>query len=278
MKATSVLLWFAFFLPALTFAAPQGGFTSGAIWASKEIITAGESLKISSSLYNSYDDKLSGTVVFNDGDVAVGSVSFSLPPGEGSIVSISVRPEAGEHSYFAEITEAALQKSGGTETLTDIIGSKTAAINRTVRPKPTVEKEQAASAISTTQGAQEKINDFSPTVGNVINPLLDRIDSFRANAAAYTEEGMSSARARVAEATSTETVKDGKILGVETPSFIENIVESKGVRSGWDYFLLYLNAIANAILKSAVLFYPIAVLLLFFAARMLYRRITGRYY
>ncbi len=279
VKATSLLLLLLFIVPSSLFAASRGGFASGAIWLSKEIITEEDSVRISVSLYNSYDDKLSGIVTFKDGGSAVGSASFSLSAGEGGIVSVSTKPSAGEHSYVAEITEATLDTNDGEQPVPDLIGSKTTVITRTVKSAPKKEEtSQAATAISTTQGAQERISDFSPTVGNVINPVLGAIDSFRADAAAYTESAMESARAKIAAATSTETAKDGKVLGVETPQIVENVAESKGIRSAWGYFLLYLNAILNAILRSAALFYPVAAITLFIALRMLYRRLTGRYY
>lgn len=267
-----------FLLPTLALAAGRGGFASGAIWLSKEIITEGESVRISASLYNSYDEKLSGAVTFKDGLSPIGSASFSLSPGEGGIVSVSVKPAAGSHSYYAEITDATLDMDDGDMAATEIIGTKTAVIERTVKSAPKPEPAQSASAVSTTEGTQRAISDFSPAVGNVVNPVLDRIDSFRADATAYTEEAMNSARERVAAATSTEPAKDGKVLGVETPQFVENLAESKGVRAAWGYFLLYLNAILNAILRNAALFYPVAVVLLFIALRMLYRRLTGSYY
>lgn len=265
-------------VPAALFAAGRGGFASGAIWLSKEIITEGESVRISASLYNSYSDKLSGVVAFKDDDVSIGTASFSLSPGEGSIVSAATRPVAGPHSYHALIADATLDTNDGEMAATEIIGTKTAVIARTVATAPKPEPAQSASAVSTTEGTRRAISDFSPAVGNVVNPILDRIDSFRADAAAYTEEAMNSARERVAAATSTEPAKDGKVLGVETPQIIESVAESKGIRAAWGYFLLYLNAILNAILRNAALFYPVAVVLLFIALRMLYRRLTGRQY
>jgi hypothetical protein len=279
MKVTSIFFLALFLLlPTFAFASSRGGFASGAIWLSKEIITAGDSVRISASLYNSYDDRLAGTVSFKDGSHIVGEASFSLSAGEGTIVSVTTRPDVGEHSYYAEITEATLDTDEGEVRATEVIGTKTAVIARTVRPKPEELKEQTAAAISTTERAQEKITEVSPTAGKVINPLLERIDSFRADAAEYTAEAMTSARARIAEATSTEPAYDGKVLGVETPAFLEKTVESKGARAGWGYLLLYLNAILNTILRSAALFYPIAAITLFFALRMLYRKLTGRYY
>lgn len=79
------------------------GFATGSLWLSKTEVTAGETLKIYTVVYDSTVSPIEGDVVFNVDAKEIGTQHFKLAAGETQILSYGWTATPGTHTFGASL-------------------------------------------------------------------------------------------------------------------------------------------------------------------------------
>lgn len=248
----------AFVLSTATpaFAAVEAGFPPASLWLSESSVRSGDTVTISTALYNSSANSVHGTVEFLVDKSVIGSSDLSLDPGKSTIASVSWTATEGSHSVAARIANA----SG------ELASAETSALSVAVAapppPSPTL-PEQTASSVSS--AVSSVIGTSSPILSSAVQNTVQLTEAVRNGIANY-------AAGQLAASSASSTQKQGEVLGVSTykaPSAVNS------ASSWWSTFWKYLMQALLLIAKSIALFYPLLALfilfLLYLAVKMLRR-------
>src|SRR5688500_6992442 len=100
-------------LPSVAFAGT--GFVEDSIWLSRTTITEGESVIIYAALVNNDTSPFTGTARFSEGTQEIGRVPVSVETDEATVVSISRKPDSGEHTVMVEIASSSVSLADATK-------------------------------------------------------------------------------------------------------------------------------------------------------------------
>ena len=173
LLATIGLAYSFVFLP-ITFAATENaGILRDGVWFSKEPLIAGETVNISTAIFNSTAYPITGIVAFKDGEHDIGAQSFTAGAGKLEQISVGWTPEKGEHRVSAEIISAVIREEGGGESIFTPQHIKTAIAVRTatapllpIEVSPTPKSTSGENITKTTVG-------FLENAANKISGLFD---------------------------------------------------------------------------------------------------------
>lgn len=253
-----------FFLLPLAVSA-DAGFARGSLWLSSSSVTAGDTVVLYAALSNQTPSAVSGTVSFADGESSIGSVQSSLAAGESRVVSVSWKAEAGSHSLRAVFTDTQGE-------MIDEVGTSVAVAEK-ISTAPQSASTQTAS-VSDSTGIQQTIADVSPAVGGVVNPALETADSWREQGVVYLDKKIADSEATLdALAAQKKALGGGSVLGESnaTPE-VEKESRSIAIKQVLHTILVYLMEVLRFILASSAIFYPLLVILFFYALYRIYRR------
>ena len=246
------LLVIPFLFPGLTFAL-EAGFPSQTLWASKTSIVQGETIVLSTVVYNGDASPLKGTLVFLADDIRVGAREFEIVGGGSQIQSVEWKPLAGEYSVVGAIegTSAELSKR------------ETPRLSIRVAPPPPPSQIQ--------QTVTQVVNVASsslPFVQNVTNTVFNAIEPYRQagverlKAYVGTQNGGKSARGVVAGTSTSNTTGFGSTENTNK-GFISSLARG-AAKTG-----LF-------IMSSLYLFYPFLALLILGSLYLLARRVRRK--
>lgn len=230
-------------------------FARESLFLSKTPVVDGETVLIHAVVANESNVKFVGDVVLKVGEARIGSVAVTIAPGGANAVSVSWKPTAGSHKIVAELTTVE-----GT-----IVESESATFTINEKPKPAGTSGTAATtSIESSADIQDKINSTLPAVSGISEPIFTTLDSARASAAALLDRGIDWAKQK------TDEKKPGEILGSATENkggFIETALLMFAT------VMLYIFSVLRFVVGNAGLFYPVFVVLFFYALWRIFRRI-----
>lgn len=240
-----------FMLPLSAFA--QVGFAKSSLWLGKTDSVVGEAVSLYASLSNTSAEKLSGEVVFFDGDDELGVNALALASGEGRIVSVSWKPEtAGTH------TLRAVMRANGEEvdrvTIATVVSEPPAA--------------QAAAVVEGSEGIQKTIAEYSPQVSETLNPVFVKIDDLRESGASFLDRQIEGATQSLTD------IKAKKENLPQTPGSV-SYVEGKKLTASliFSTLLLYVLSVLRFAVGNAALFYPLFAGMVLVGLYKLFRRL-----
>ena len=249
MKKAFFALLFLF--PTLVFAA---GFAKESLFLSKSPVTEGETVLIHAVVANEKAEQFKGEVQLRSGDATIGSTPLTLTAGEARTVSVPWSPKAGTHKVTAE-----LKTNDGT-----IAESTQATFVVLEIPKPAVAGTTTEStSVESSAQIQEAIENISPQVADGAQPVFETLDSWREKGAEFLDGQITAAKKHV----------PGNILGAETVQQAkDNPVGS--VMTVFQTLYFYLLTILRYIIASAILSYPLLVVLFLWGLWKLYQRMS----
>lgn len=108
------------------------GFVNSTIWFSRSNFSAGDQVRIYTTVKNSSTADLRGTVVFYANDSQIGTSDFSLAAGASAVVSARFTAQEGLQSYSASIKNTSAVLDDGTSQ--SVADSGTSPLQMTVAP------------------------------------------------------------------------------------------------------------------------------------------------
>src|SRR3989344_389429 len=238
-------------LPTCALAAPlPAGFPSQTIWVSKTSAAEGETLVISTVVFNSATEALSGTLVFTANDTRIGAREFDIQIGESQVHSIEWKPRQGEYQLAARIEGTSAELSQG-ETPSVLI--------TVAAPPPPSVAQQTMSQVA--QIASSSV----PFVREITTTIFDAIEPYRQNGIERLEEYLASSHG--------ESEPPGAVAGTSTVNIagFEEMQKKTG-----DVLSSLARTVAAGVLfifKNIALFYPALALLVLGTLYVLARRI-----
>lgn len=238
--------------PGMAFAA---GFANSSLFLSKNPVTEGEAVLLYAVVQNDTQEPFSGSLKINEGDTTLGSLSVELKSGEARTLSLSWAPKAGSHT----ITATLMAKNG------DRIADEKETFIVNEKPKPQVKGASTESGeVESSAQIQESIGSVSPAVEHSLAPLFSTLDSWRQSGATFLDKQVASAKGGLPK---------GSILGAEVVSEAQNN-PTGSVVTVFKVLYFYLLTFLRAIIASAILFYPLLLMLIIWLLWNLYLRMS----
>lgn len=253
----------AFALPAISSATATlpAGFPAESIWISKTNVVGGETVNISTILYNSSDTSISGTVTFNVDGTSVGTESFDLDAGKAAIESISWKATSGAHKFSASI-EKVIGKNGPVSI--SVSESKTNALEISIAepPLPTA-IVQTVNVVSTV--AKDVAKTSLPLIAKTAQTALNAAENFRNAGLKFAENNLAKQSAQNTKDAATA----GKKSASSSPLPAQGGAQSNDVINdpSAQFFSKMFQLASPAILftfGSRAVFYPLLCLLALF--------------
>lgn len=261
MRTSLLAGLFVLAAPITALAAISAGFPASALWLSESSIAAGDSVTISTALYNSSTTTVRGTVDFLVDDNTVASKNFSLEPGKSTIESGAWMATGGSHTVAAQISDASSDLSGTTE----LADTETSHLELDVAAPPAGPQQQL-SLNSLPAPVQSFLASSSPSVAAAANRAIQLSEAVRQDAANYLQKQLDAA---------SSSAPKGEVLGISTYRAPASTNTTNAGQSWWQQAYYIFLSILLAITKSVALFYPIVALIILFilylAARTLRR-------
>jgi hypothetical protein len=252
MRYSKYFLAFSFLLlPSTVLAA---SFAQSPIFLSESSVTQGDTVLVHAVIDNDAATQFTGSLLFQDGISAMGTLPVSLDAGGGNVFTVSWSPTAGSHTITATLEDgsgAVIEKE--TDTLT-------------VAALPVTNGSSQAISVSSSAPIQAYIANFSPAVASATQPVFSTLDAVRQGAATVVQNQIAATEPKVIPS----------VLGTST---VYQVAQSQ---AGWSFpsvlwtAYYYFLTISEYLLTNAVLFYPVFVLLFFFLLWRLYKRMSRR--
>ncbi|MBY0294361.1 hypothetical protein K2Q08_03455 [Patescibacteria group bacterium] len=253
---------FLFLTPTFVFAV---GFAKQSIFLSTATPTEGQTILIYASVSNPATTTFNGTLHIKDEASEIGSVPVSLKAGGADNVSVSWKPNAGNHT----ITAALKDSSGSTieenrETFS-IAATQSASTGGSSNPFNFSGTQSADVQPSTP--IQESITNVVPAVAEYTAPVLDAIDSGRIIAAKQLDNALTWSKSQIATTSKAATVgKDEE--------------KNSLAQTAWKILatvILYIVTILLYIVTNVGIFYPLLAILFLYTLWRLWRKYRRGY-
>jgi len=241
-----------FLIPVVTSAA---GFARESLFLSKSPVVEGETVLVHVVLSNDTTEVFRGDMRLRVKENNIGVVSVTLAAGEARALSVSWTPEAGTHTVVAE-----LRTSGG-----DVVEKEQATFVVKETPKTLVAGTSTTSApVEPSTEIQQAIANISPQVAAGAEPLFTTLDSWRQTGADFLDTQIAGAK---------EHLPTGGILGAETAQEAKNNPLGSVV-TVFQTLYFYILTLLRYLIASAILFYPLLVVLFIWGLWKLYQRMS----
>ncbi len=273
------------FQPHLSLAQNQNvGFVETNIWYSKDPFTEGDKIKIYTLVFNPSSNNFKGTVSFFDKTTLLGKKDFAIPALSAEVVSIDWSVSVGGHQIFARIDEPRFEISAGKYEQVSISNTETEKSERTVAKKlPDIKEVKDKinntldSSIKPIEELKDKINEsLPPEVSKPVNNAFSYFEETRLSASDAVWEKRTEVKQEIdkiqepdePEPKVDQTDKDSK----QESSNAETKTEQKiNPQTPLKYVWLFLLTILGYILKYKILFYLVAIILIFLILRLVFR-------
>ena len=306
MRKNSLKLFFGFLsviiLPTMVLAADTTGLISGAIWYSKTPLVEGETVKVYTAVWNARKEKLSGTIVFNDKDTILGTKDFIALPESVKDVSVDWVISAGEHAISARVTNTKIISSNGTtqpitlsETETpeqkDFVSKKIVVAPKSENVEESKSNSEStpifAKAEAVISSTENLVANYTPEAvktatqnveswrGDTADILALKRDAFKAQINPTLSKEPESNISQTEPSVKTETKTPLTDTKNENTNQVKESSETIGKASPLAYVGLFFATLGAFVFSYGIIFYGLAILLLFFIIRFLYRKIFG---
>lgn len=267
MKFSAALFSLFALLPAFSFA--SAGFPSQAIWVSKTAAVEGETLVVSTVVYNSENESLHGTLVFTSDGTRIGAREFEIGSGGSQIHSIEWKPKRGKHRIAASIegtSQPLSERQTGEIEITVTAPLPPSATERAISTATQVGGALVQSAGTIASSSKPIVLGVAKSIADILEPLRQkgvvRLENYLATAA---QSGRGAAAKPISQAgKELSATRKGTTLGTST----ENTKSS-------DISGIVQTAAAGAlfVFKNAFIFYPFLAFLFFLVLYLFARRI-----
>ncbi|MCR4325922.1 MAG: hypothetical protein NUV59_03950 [Patescibacteria group bacterium] len=235
--------------PILAFAAGvPAGFAPGGVWLSKTSLTAGDTVRIYTVVYDSTDSPIGGSVSFLvDGDT-IATQSFELGAGETKIKSAEWKASAGTHEISASLSDV-IDKDTGEALPLEKTTAGSVSITVIEPPPPPVVAQVVASA-------SEIVKASAPAVIQASGKAFDSLEYFRESAVRVLESQLAASGA--ASGVSSPATSDSQVLGTST----ENLAAVSGSESYGAFGSLWRKILSGLLFISRTTYLFYAALLI----------------
>lgn len=262
-KLGLVLFFLLFLLPINNLKAQTSnvGFVPSNIWYSKDPFEEGDKIKIYTLVFNPDTRELSGTVIFFDGKVLLGTKKFTTPAKSAEDISIDWTVTAGSHDIFAKMENAKFLISKGNYEEIYVAENQTEQSKRNVVKKITTKEVEQTTDLSKNTDPLTQIDNFinektPPAVGKTIDTTANFLEKTRTNVKENVVNKENETKEEI------KTLNENK--QPETSSKVIKPLK---------YVKLFLLTLASFIFSNKIVFYGLLLLILFFILRFLWRLI-----
>lgn len=293
-KGKIILFLFVFLCSANIFgivnAAPSDnvGFASANIRYSKDPFMEGDKIKIYTLVINPDSREFSGTVIFFDNTVLLGTKNFIVPANGVKDIYIDWTTTAGDHTIFGKIENAKFLISKGNYEYVYLTGNETEESNRTVQKTIIQNTGSSTNSTATDSGIgsiqnikniiAEKTPDF---IAKPITNTANAIDGFRESIAIASDKKKVETKTEIDNLDIINTTPDIKDLNnlknsTNTKSTInssDNVNTKSRVFKPLKYLELFFLTLSSAIFNNKLIFYGLLAVLLFLLIRFTWRRV-----
>lgn len=249
------------------------GFVSGNIWYSQSKLTEGDDVKIYTGFWNGENSAVSIKVSFFDGDTLLGERSVQVPALTLKEISIPWKVTVGDHQIRAAVTKATSNANGTNESI--VLSTSEVKGGSMFIPK----KIGAELGEEKLGELGEKVIDVLPeNVSEPITKSINDIDLFRQKTEMGIETGIQDAKKKIKEIDEAQKNTDtSNTQSTSSNSTTQNKKDSlDSTEKPIAYVQLFLLSLASFIFSHSLVFYGLAIIVVFFVIRFIYRKIRGR--
>ncbi|MBU6323395.1 hypothetical protein KGQ55_01770 [Patescibacteria group bacterium] len=249
-------------LSALAAASLIAGFPTSPIWLSEASITEGDTVRITTVVYDASGTAIAGDVDFLVDDASVGTAHFSLVSGQSALLSAEWKATAGSHTFTAEITGA----TDGSNALT-LAAQKTSSMTAVVAKAP-----PPAAAVVALDSAAAAANSAAtvaiPVVAQAAANVAQAAEGLRTSGATFLANQLA--------ANAPSGAVKGSVLGAETykaPAAAQGAAAGSSQSGFLSGFTRAIEGFLLIIFGNAWLFYPVFTVLLLILLYIVFRRL-----
>lgn len=278
-----------FFSPARLFykvanaASDNVGFSSTNIRYSKDPFMEGDQIKIYTLVINPDSREFSGTVIFFDKTILLGTKNFTVPANGVKDISIDWTATVNDHSIFGKIENAKFLISKGNYENVYLTDSETERSIRTVK-KTIVQTSNTDSipnnSLGAVQNIQKLIAEKTPDfIAKPIEITASAIDGFRESIGVASDKKKEETKTEINNLDTTKTTSDFKTsknvknITTNTTNTTDNTNNKNKLLKPFKYVELFFLTLSSAIFNNKLIFYGLLVTILALLARFAWHRI-----
>ncbi len=233
------------------------GFAKQSLFLSKSPVTEGEQVLVHAVVQNDATIKFDGDLVFyirTDANqkTQIGSVAVSIAAGGAQAASVSWKPEAGDQTVVAALT----QKDGV------VVEEESATFSIVKKQTPVAVRTNLSAdtqAVEPSDDVQAMITKFVPPISGLTEPVFSGIDTFRIKANNLINNGVEWSKNKVGSKSAGEVLGSATSKENTTPKgIIDTIIFLAAMLS------LYVLSILKWMITNTGVFYPAAAVLFLF--------------
>lgn len=292
MKKTLYIFSMLFFCAGYTIVhAEQLGFPEKSIWYSDDSFTAGETVTIYTLVVNSESSPVSGTVRFYDRDVVLGESKITIDKNDAKVVPLNWKVTEGEHQFSAQFSQVTLTESNGSKV--SIVPTSSQTSKDTVYVKKNTEKPQEDTSALAAQASLNKdviTTEVSKATDFIKDKTPDSIEAKVSGATLNIENLRETWEDQFNEKKQSEkdslkalnAYYDDRLKAKEEAdpdNFVkQTYVDSSGeniLKKPLHYVLIFLYSLVLFVVGNALIFYGLALLIVFWILRAIWRKIRN---
>ena len=289
-KVLIILFIFSFFFPLSAIKAQttsNAGFvSSNNIWYSKDPFQEGDKVGIYTLVFNPDSRPLSGTVVFFDNQLVLGTKDFNVTANGVVEIHINWIATVGEHVIFGRIENSRFLTSDGKYEDAYLVENETTKSSRTIEAKVVPSIPETTTSIGTNTKANSNnpnpntsssASGFIQNVGNAVAENTPTFIKQPVSSASNVSEKFIQSSGSSLENKKQEISKEIKALDPSKGTTAKETSQNK-LEKPFKYVGLFFYTLASYIFNSKFLFYGILILLVFFLLRFIWRKIHPKRY
>lgn len=271
--------------------AEQLGFPEKSIWYSDDSFTAGETVTIYTLVVNSESSPVSGTVRFYDRDVVLGESKITIDKNDAKVVPLNWKVTEGEHQFSAQFSQVTLTESNGSKV--SIVPTSSQTSKDTVYVKKNTEKPQEDTSALAAQASLNKdviTTEVSKATDFIKDKTPDSIEAKVSGATLNIENLRETWEDQFNEKKQSEkdslkalnAYYDDRLKAKEEAdpdNFVkQTYVDSSGeniLKKPLHYVLIFLYSLVLFVVGNALIFYGLALLIVFWILRAIWRKIRN---
>lgn len=181
-----------------------GGFPTALVWVSKASPVEGDTVQISTPVYNASSIKIAGDAVFTVDGKTLGKTHFELASGESKIASTAWTTTVGTHTL-----QALTENTSNTDSKETVSLSRNTTDTITIVVTPAPPKPIAVQILNDATSALSNITSATlPIVGSVAGTVFNQTEALRQSAATALQNSLAD--------TPAQNKTQGSVLGAET--------------------------------------------------------------
>jgi len=263
-KFLVIVFVLVFLLVTQAFAESNSGFIPGQIWYSNENLIEGQTVNVYTAVWNGEKNPMSAKVEFYDKNVILGSRDIVVNPLEIKEVFVPWKITGGDHLISAKITSSSTVISGKKESIT-------LDNNTTSNDKQFVSvsaKDNNGNSITENKINSNLENMIPKNMNSSFSNIFSSIENFRNKTHSKLVKNKENAQKEI-------SLIKKEVKKIESSSNKKNNIEDT-IRKPVTYMRYYLLLILTFIFATAIVFYGLFLLVIFYILRFIYRKIRNR--